>query len=139
MGFLSRLFGKGSASPAQRSATETTVEVASPVSGGKVVAVAVTPDGRSAVSGGKVVRSLDEVVGEIVTLDRQLNRLATEGRGNSDPEWSRCDDRLTAIGRELHAEGGEARMRAALQLAYQKGMRGRYVDRHWTGIGTWMG
>ena len=101
--------------------------------------MAVAPDGRSAVSGGKVSRSLDEVVGEIVTLDRQLNRPATEGRGNSDPEWSRCDDRLTAIGRGRHAEGGEARMRTALEVAYQQGMRGRYVDRHWTGLGTWTG
>jgi hypothetical protein len=85
------------------------------------------------------IRGLDEIVDEIMALDRQTDELATQGKGKSDPEWSRCDDRLTAIGEELHADGGEARMQAALELAYLKGLRGRYAERHWTGIGTWMG
>lgn len=84
-------------------------------------------------------RSLAEVVDEIMALDRQTDDLATQGKRKSDPEWARCDDRLTAIGEELYAEGGETRMQAALVLASQKGLRGRYAERHWTGIGTWMG
>lgn len=124
---------------AEEARTGPSPELATPVSAGNLVPETVTPDSRPADSGGRVARSLDEVVGEILTLDGQLDRLATEGKGSGDPEWSRCDDRLTAIGRELHAEGGEAQMSAALHLAYEKGMRGRYVDRHWTGIGSWMG
>lgn len=85
------------------------------------------------------VRTLDDVVKEIMTLDRQLNKLATDGQGKSNPEWQRCDDRLMVIGKELHAEGGEERMADALELAQAMGMRGRYVERHWTGIGNWMG
>lgn len=89
---------------------------------------------------GTTRRSLDELAGEIIACEEQIDRVAEGiGKDNNDPEWRRCDDRLTQIGRELHAEGGEERMRAALELAYQKGMRGRYVDRHWTGIGHWMG
>jgi hypothetical protein len=84
-------------------------------------------------------RSLGEVVDEMMSLDRQTDELATQGKGKSDPEWSRCDGRLTAIGEELYAEGAETRMQAALVLAYQKGLRGRYAERRWTGIGTWMG
>lgn len=80
-----------------------------------------------------------EEVDEIMALDRKLNRLAEEGKEKSDSEWLECDHRLTAIGERLFAEGGEARMQAALQFAYQKGLRGRYAERHWNGIGTWMG
>jgi hypothetical protein len=84
-------------------------------------------------------RSLAEVVDEIMALDGQVKELAEQGKGDSDSEWGRCDDRLAAIGNELYVEGGEARMRAALEPAHQKGLRGRYAERHWTGIGTWMG
>lgn len=84
-------------------------------------------------------RSLEEVADEIVSLDGQIGVAASSGKNQIDPEWSRCDDRLTRIGHELYEDGGEARMVAALQLAQAKGMRGRYVERHWTGIGSWMG
>jgi len=85
------------------------------------------------------ISDLGTLAEEIMALDGKLNALSQEGKGTSDPEWSRTDDRLTAIGEELNAEGGEALMQSALQLAAQKGMRGRYVERHWTGIGSWMG
>lgn len=85
-------------------------------------------------------RNLDEVADEIVATEAHIDRIAQGiGMTDSDPEWMECDDRLSQIGRELHATGGEKRMKAALALAYDKGMRGRYVDRHWTGIGHWMG
>ena len=83
--------------------------------------------------------SLDEIAGEIAQLDRQLNELDAQGKSTGDPEWTRCDDRLTEIGEQLDADGGEDKMREALTLAYEKGLTGSYVDRHWNGIGSWMG
>ena len=87
----------------------------------------------------ETTRSLYEVADEIVGLDGQIGVTASSGKNQTDPEWSRCDDRLTRIGEELYKGGGEARMVAALQLAQAKGMRGHYVERHWTGIGSWRG
>jgi HEAT repeat protein len=72
------------------------------------------------------LRAADEYAAEIFELERQ-----TPG--------ATADRRLREIGEELYAQGGEARMRAALAGAYGLGMTGRYVERHWTGIGTWIG
>jgi HEAT repeat protein len=73
-----------------------------------------------------VLRAAEEYAAEIVELERQ-----TPG--------ATADRRLREIGEELYAQGGEARMRAALGRAYGLGMTGRYVERLWTGIGTWVG
>lgn len=114
---------------------EAAVPTPAPVSIGKEYS-----DSEEGMNSTTQVRSLDEVADEIVALDGEIGRVAQGvGKGKDDPEWSRCDDRLTSIGEELYAEGGEARMRAALEGAYQRGMAGWYVERHWTGIGSWMG
>jgi hypothetical protein len=70
----------------------------------------------------------------IFELDALLDRLYEQGRSPKA-----ADDELTEIGKRLHAAGGEPLMRRALQRAQSLGMRGRYVERHWTGIGSWMG
>ncbi|TFD73390.1 hypothetical protein E3T54_16570 [Cryobacterium sp. Sr8] len=69
------------------------------------------------------ISDLGTLAEEITALDGKLNALSQEGKGMSDPEWSRTFDRLTTIGEELNAEGGEALMQTALQLAVQKGSR----------------
>jgi hypothetical protein len=83
--------------------------------------------------------NLDEIADEIARLDSQLNELDAQGKKPGDPEWSRVDDRLTEIGEQLNSDGGEDKMREGLTLAYEKGLSGRYVDRHWNHIGDWMG
>ena len=70
----------------------------------------------------------------IFELDALLDRLYEQGKSPLD-----ADNELTAIGKRLHAAGGENLMREALVQAQSYGMRGRYVERHWTGIGSWMG
>jgi hypothetical protein len=70
----------------------------------------------------------------IFELDALLDRLYEQGKSPLD-----ADNELTEIGKRLHAAGGENLMREALVQAQSYGMRGRYVERHWTGIGSWMG
>lgn len=82
-------------------------------------------------------QALNEVVGHILSLDRKMDKLHERGRHPGDPEWQRCDELLTEIGVELYTDGGEARMRAALDRAHTFGLRGRYVERQWSGIGAW--
>jgi hypothetical protein len=70
----------------------------------------------------------------IFELDALLDRLYEQGKSPLA-----ADNELTAIGERLYAAGGENLMREALVQAQSHGMRGRYVERHWTGIGSWMG
>jgi hypothetical protein len=70
----------------------------------------------------------------ILELDALLDQLYEQGRSPRA-----ADEELTEIGKRLHAAGGEPLMREALRGAQALGMRGRYVERHWTGIGSWMG
>jgi WD40 repeat protein len=92
-------------------------------------------------------RTIYEISAEIFELDRQLNSTSSalscedieELKQAHHTELEACKDRLTEIGNELYAEGGEELMRRALSLAQQLGLVGRYVERHWSGIGGWMG
>lgn len=86
----------------------------------------------------KTSQSLNEVVGQILSLDRKMDQLFERGRHPGDPEWQRCDELLTEIGVQLYTEGGETRMRAALDRAHGLGLRGQYIERHWNGIGSWI-
>lgn len=82
-------------------------------------------------------QALSDVVGQILSLDRKMNHLYDRGKHPGDAEWRRCDELLTEIGVQLYAQGGEERMRAALDRAHTFGLRGQYVERHWSGIGSW--
>jgi hypothetical protein len=84
-------------------------------------------------------QALDELVGQILSLDRKMDQLYERGKHPGEPEWERCDELLTEIGEHLYAEGGESRMRVALERAHRKGLRGQYVERHWNGIASWSG
>jgi hypothetical protein len=76
---------------------------------------------------------------DLIDFMLELDKRSDQEYQNDKSAYEKTRELIKEIGRELHCRGGEKLMRNILLIAGSEGCNTDFIEREWSGIGSWLG